>query len=112
MFDLRRMNAESQIAYGLRIVLFVVTDHLVSLLKAETILDDPAYRLASPALGVGFLVAAVILMYMATTYTTEFRPAPGGNVCRERWGYPSVAQPPPQLPVTPTATLCRWSSAD
>ncbi len=63
--------------------------------------------------GVGFLVAAVILMYMATTYTTEFRPAPGGNVCRERWGLPlSRSTPSSATTVTPTATLCRWSSAD
>lgn len=43
--------------------------------------------------GVGFLVAAVILMYMATTYTTEFRPAPGGTYVESVGGYPQSLNP-------------------
>lgn len=43
--------------------------------------------------GVGFLVAAVILMYMATTYTTEFRPAPGGTYVESIGGYPQSLNP-------------------
>lgn len=43
--------------------------------------------------GVGFLVAAFILMYMATTYTTEFRPAPGGTYVESVGGYPQSLNP-------------------
>jgi peptide/nickel transport system substrate-binding protein len=43
--------------------------------------------------GIGFLVAASILMYMATTYTTEFRPAPGGTYLESVGGYPQSLNP-------------------
>ncbi len=43
--------------------------------------------------GVGLLVAASILMYMATTYTTEFRPAPGGTYVESVGGYPQSLNP-------------------
>ena len=43
--------------------------------------------------GVGFLVAAMFLAYMATTYTTEFRPAPGGTYIESVGGYPQSLNP-------------------
>lgn len=43
--------------------------------------------------GIGFLVAAAILAYMATTYTTEFRPAPGGTYVESVGGYPQSLNP-------------------
>ncbi|MGC9468075.1 MAG: ABC transporter substrate-binding protein [Anaerolineae bacterium] len=43
--------------------------------------------------GIGFLVAASILAYMATTYTTEFRPAPGGTYIESVGGYPQSLNP-------------------
>jgi peptide/nickel transport system substrate-binding protein len=43
--------------------------------------------------GIGFLVAASILTYMATTYTTEFRPAPGGAYIESVGGYPQSLNP-------------------
>jgi peptide/nickel transport system substrate-binding protein len=43
--------------------------------------------------GLGSLVAAAILMYMATTYTTEFRPAPGGTYVESVGGFPQSLNP-------------------
>jgi len=43
--------------------------------------------------GIGFLVAAAILAYMASTYTTEFRPAPGGTYVEAVGGYPQTLNP-------------------
>ncbi len=43
--------------------------------------------------GIGFLVAASILAYMASTYTTEFRPAPGGTYIESVGGYPQTLNP-------------------
>ena len=43
--------------------------------------------------GVGFLVAASILAYIASTYTTEFRPAPGGTYVESVGGYPQSLNP-------------------
>ncbi|MGC9348623.1 MAG: peptide ABC transporter substrate-binding protein [Anaerolineae bacterium] len=43
--------------------------------------------------GIGFLVAASILAYMASTYTTEFRPAPGGTYVESVGGYPQSLNP-------------------
>lgn len=43
--------------------------------------------------GVGFLLTAVILAYMATTYTTEFRPANGGTYIESVGGYPQSLNP-------------------
>jgi peptide/nickel transport system substrate-binding protein len=43
--------------------------------------------------GIGFLVAAVILLYMSETYTTEFRPAPGGTYVEGIGGYPQSLNP-------------------
>ena len=43
--------------------------------------------------GIGFLVAAAILAYMASTYTTEFRPAPGGTYIESVGGYPQSLNP-------------------
>ena len=43
--------------------------------------------------GVGFLVSAVILAYIATTYTTEFRPARGGTYVESVGGYPQSLNP-------------------
>ncbi|NLE46410.1 MAG: peptide ABC transporter substrate-binding protein [Chloroflexi bacterium] len=43
--------------------------------------------------GIGFLVAATVLAYMATTYTTEFRPAPGGTYVESVGGYPQSLNP-------------------
>lgn len=43
--------------------------------------------------GTGFLVAAMFLAYMATTYTTEFRPAPGGTYIESVGGYPQSLNP-------------------
>ena len=43
--------------------------------------------------GVGFLITAAILMYVATTYTTEFRPAPGGTYVESVGGYPQTLNP-------------------
>lgn len=43
--------------------------------------------------GIGFLVAASILAYMASTYTTEYRPAPGGTYVESVGGYPQSLNP-------------------
>jgi len=43
--------------------------------------------------GIGFFVAATILLYMAATYTTEFRPAPGGTYVESIGGYPQSLNP-------------------
>ena len=43
--------------------------------------------------GIGFLVAATILLYMSETYTTEFRPAPGGTYVESIGGYPQSLNP-------------------
>jgi peptide/nickel transport system substrate-binding protein len=43
--------------------------------------------------GIGFLVAALILLYMAATYTTEFQPAPGGTYVESVGGYPQSLNP-------------------
>lgn len=43
--------------------------------------------------GIGFLVALSVLAYMATTYTTEFRPAPGGTYVEGVGGYPQSLNP-------------------
>ncbi len=43
--------------------------------------------------GIGFLVAATILLYMSETYTTEFRPAPGGTYVEGIGGYPQSLNP-------------------
>jgi len=43
--------------------------------------------------GAGFLLAALILSYMATTYTTEFRPANGGTYIESVGGYPQSLNP-------------------
>lgn len=43
--------------------------------------------------GIGFLVAAAIFAYMASTYTTEFRPAPGGTYVESVGGYPQSLNP-------------------
>ena len=43
--------------------------------------------------GIGFLVAATILAYVASTYTTEFRPAPGGTYVESVGGYPQTLNP-------------------
>jgi len=43
--------------------------------------------------GVGFLITAAILAYIATTYTTEFRPARGGTYVESVGGYPQSLNP-------------------
>jgi peptide/nickel transport system substrate-binding protein len=43
--------------------------------------------------GVGFLLTAIILAYMAATYTTEFRPANGGTYIESVGGYPQSLNP-------------------
>ena len=43
--------------------------------------------------GAGFLLTALILAYMATTYTTEFRPANGGTYIESVGGYPQSLNP-------------------
>ncbi|MGC9357419.1 MAG: ABC transporter substrate-binding protein, partial [Anaerolineae bacterium] len=43
--------------------------------------------------GAGFLVAAGMLGYLAATYTTEFRPAPGGTYVESVSGYPQSLNP-------------------
>jgi peptide/nickel transport system substrate-binding protein len=43
--------------------------------------------------GVGFLFAAGMLAYLAATYTTEFRPAPGGTYVESVAGYPQSLNP-------------------
>ncbi len=43
--------------------------------------------------GIGFLASAVILFYMAATYNTEFRPAPGGTYVESVGGYPQSLNP-------------------
>lgn len=43
--------------------------------------------------GIGFAVAAIILLYMSQTYTTEFRPAPGGTYVEGIGGYPQSLNP-------------------
>ncbi len=43
--------------------------------------------------GVGFLLTAMILAYMAATYTTEFRPANGGTYIESVGGYPQSLNP-------------------
>lgn len=42
---------------------------------------------------VGFVLTAIILFYMATTYTTEFRPANGGTYIESVGGYPQSLNP-------------------
>ena len=43
--------------------------------------------------GVGFLITAAILAYLAATYTTEFRPANGGTYIESVGGYPQSLNP-------------------
>ncbi|MFP4345985.1 MAG: ABC transporter substrate-binding protein [Anaerolineales bacterium] len=43
--------------------------------------------------GVGFLLAAGMLAYLAATYTTEFRPAPGGTYVESVAGFPQTLNP-------------------
>jgi len=43
--------------------------------------------------GIGFVVAATILLYMSDTYTTEFRAAPGGTYVESVGGYPQSLNP-------------------
>ncbi len=43
--------------------------------------------------GVGFLITAAMLVYLASTYTTEFRPAPGGTYVESVGGYPQSLNP-------------------
>ncbi|HNT76194.1 MAG TPA: peptide ABC transporter substrate-binding protein [Anaerolineae bacterium] len=43
--------------------------------------------------GVGFLITLSILAYVASTYTTEFRPAPGGAYIEGVGGYPQSLNP-------------------
>jgi peptide/nickel transport system substrate-binding protein len=43
--------------------------------------------------GIGFLIAAGMLFYMASTYTTEYRPAPGGTYVESVSGYPRSLNP-------------------
>lgn len=43
--------------------------------------------------GMGFLLAAGMLTYLAATYTTEFRPAPGGTYVESVSGYPQSLNP-------------------
>lgn len=43
--------------------------------------------------GAGFLLTAMLLAYMATTYTTEFRPANGGTYIESVGGYPQSLNP-------------------
>ncbi len=43
--------------------------------------------------GVGFLLTAGMLAYLATTYTTEYRPAPGGTYVESVSGYPQSLNP-------------------
>ncbi len=43
--------------------------------------------------GMGFLVAAGMLTYLASTYTTEYRPAPGGTYVESVSGYPQSLNP-------------------
>ncbi len=43
--------------------------------------------------GVGFLLAGGMLAYLATTYTTEFRPAPGGTYVESVAGFPQTLNP-------------------
>ncbi len=44
-------------------------------------------------LGIGFLIAAGMLAYLAATYTTEYRPAPGGTYVEGVSGYPQSLNP-------------------
>ncbi len=44
-------------------------------------------------LGVGFLFAAAMLLHLAATYTTDFRPAPGGTYVESVGGYPQSLNP-------------------
>lgn len=43
--------------------------------------------------GVGFVLTAAILFYLGETYTTEFRPAPGGTYVESVGGYPQSLNP-------------------
>ena len=43
--------------------------------------------------GVGFLLTAGMLVYFASTYTTEFRPAPGGTYVESVSGFPQSLNP-------------------
>ncbi len=43
--------------------------------------------------GIGFLIAAGMLVYLAATYTTEYRPAPGGTYVEGVSGYPQSLNP-------------------
>ncbi len=43
--------------------------------------------------GIGFLFAAGMLLHLAATYTTDFRPAPGGTYVESVGGYPQNLNP-------------------
>lgn len=43
--------------------------------------------------GAGFLLTAGMLVYFASTYTTEFRPAPGGTYLESISGFPQTLNP-------------------
>ncbi|OQB01837.1 MAG: Oligopeptide-binding protein AppA precursor [Chloroflexi bacterium ADurb.Bin222] len=43
--------------------------------------------------GAGFLLTAGMLVYFASTYTTEFRPAPGGTYLESVSGFPQSLNP-------------------
>ncbi len=43
--------------------------------------------------GIGFLLSGAVLAYLATTYTTEYRPAPGGTYVESVSGYPHTLNP-------------------
>ena len=43
--------------------------------------------------GIGFLFAAGMLVHLAATYTTDFRPAPGGTYVESVGGYPQTLNP-------------------
>ena len=43
--------------------------------------------------GVGFLITAAVLAYVASTYTTEYRAAPGGTYVESVGGYPQSLNP-------------------
>lgn len=43
--------------------------------------------------GIGFFISASMLVYLAATYTTEYRPAPGGTYVEGVSGYPQSLNP-------------------
>lgn len=43
--------------------------------------------------GLGFVLTAAVLVYLAATYTTEYRPAPGGTYVESVAGYPQSLNP-------------------